>query len=58
MVKTELNIVEDNLTRDSGVDLNGSIEEAGGVNPSVLPSISKFLSTQDAKMFATDGVSF
>jgi len=58
MEKTELNIVEANLTRICGVILNDQSKKAGGVKPSVLPSILKNLSIQGAKMFAMDGVSF
>jgi hypothetical protein len=46
MVKTELNIVEANFTRVCGVILIDQSKKAGGVKPSVLPSISKFLSIQ------------
>jgi len=57
MVKTEIIIVEANFTRVCGAILIDQSKKAGGVKPSVLPSISKFLSIQGAKMFAMD-VSF
>jgi hypothetical protein len=44
MAKTELNNVEANFTPARGAVLTDQSKKAGGVKPSVLPSISKFLS--------------
>ena len=57
MVKTELNIVEANLTRVCGAILVDQSKKAGGVKPSALPSISNSSPSKLTKMFAMDGVS-
>jgi hypothetical protein len=61
VVKTSNNMGEANLPPSVSrgeSDSNESSKRAGGVKPSVLASISKFLSSKLTKLFAMDGVSF